>query len=52
MDLGFSDDDQAFRAEVRAFIAEALPADIRRKMEGGLHLGREDHVRWQKVLFE
>ena len=52
MDLGFSDDDLAFRAEVRAFIAEALPADIRRKMEGGLHLGREDHVRWQKVLYE
>jgi alkylation response protein AidB-like acyl-CoA dehydrogenase len=52
MDLGFSDDDLAFRAEVRAFIADNLPAGIRRKMAGGLHLEREDYIAWQKVLFD
>ena len=32
MDLAFSKDDLAFRDEVRSFIQQNLPAEIRRKV--------------------
>lgn len=40
-----------FRAEVRAFIAENLPADLRERVERGwAFLRKEDYVFWQKRL--
>lgn len=42
----------AFREEVRAFVREALPEDIRRKGELGLEIVKDDYVRWQKILRE
>ena len=50
MDLNFTDEEKAFREEVRAFLAEALPDDLRRKMIERRHLGKEDIVRWQRIL--
>ena len=50
MDIRFSPEDIAFRDEVRRFLAEDFPADIRLKMQRGVQLGRDDHVRWQQVL--
>lgn len=50
MDLNFSDDDKAFREEVRAFIHEKLPADIKRKSQLGVAFTKDDHVTWQKIL--
>ena len=50
MELGLSEPDEAFRQEVRAFIAENLPADIKRKVETGRRLDRQDYVVWQKIL--
>jgi alkylation response protein AidB-like acyl-CoA dehydrogenase len=41
---------EAFRDEVRRFIDENLPADIRARVESGKHLGKEDHVVWQRIL--
>jgi len=52
MDLAFTDEDLAFRNEVREFFASAVPAGIRERMERGLHLSKEDYVRWQKILYE
>ncbi len=52
MDLDISPDDLAFRDQVRAFVDEKLPPDIRRKVEASKHLGRDDYVRWQKILYE
>ncbi len=52
MDLGFSEEEQAFREEVRAFVADKLPADIKRKVENGLRLEKDDYLRWQKALYE
>jgi alkylation response protein AidB-like acyl-CoA dehydrogenase len=40
----------AFRAEVRAFVAEHLPADIREKVARYRELDKSDYVRWQKIL--
>jgi hypothetical protein len=50
MDLSFSDADRAFQAEVRQFIAEAYPADLKAKMERGEELRKEDFIRWQQIV--
>jgi len=50
MDLNFSAEDAAFRDEVQRFVAEQLPADIRRKVVNAQRLGREDYLRWQRIL--
>jgi alkylation response protein AidB-like acyl-CoA dehydrogenase len=50
MNLDLSPELRAFREEVRAFIRAELPADIRDKVKKGLHLGKDDFVRWQKIL--
>lgn len=50
MEMRFSPEEERFRCEVRDFIAQNLPSDIRRKVELGLRLERSDYVRWQDVL--
>ena len=52
MDLHDSPEEQAFRREVRDFVATRLPADIRSKVLGFLRVEREDYVRWQRILAE
>jgi alkylation response protein AidB-like acyl-CoA dehydrogenase len=51
MDLDFSPEDEAFRAQVREFLAGHYPADIRRKVELGLALPKDDYVRFQRLLY-
>jgi alkylation response protein AidB-like acyl-CoA dehydrogenase len=51
MNLNLSVADGMFRDEVQAFLARALPADIRDKVLNGWKLERDDYVRWQKILF-
>ena len=52
MDLSFSAEDLAFQREVRAFIAENYPADIKAHFDAGFEPRKEDFVRWQKILYE
>ncbi len=49
MDLNYSDEDLAFREEVRAFLAE-LPPELREK--NGAELGKEGMERWHAILNE
>ena len=42
MDLQFTPEELAFRAEVRAWVAENLPQEISHKVRHALHLSRED----------
>ena len=51
MDLNFTPEEEAFRAEVRAFLAGELPRDISDKLRLGRRLTKDDMVRWQKILF-
>jgi alkylation response protein AidB-like acyl-CoA dehydrogenase len=50
MDLRFTAEELEFREEVRAFLATHLPSDIRDKVMAGLHVSRDDTVRWQQIL--
>jgi alkylation response protein AidB-like acyl-CoA dehydrogenase len=50
MELAFTPKEQEFRAEVREFIAQNLPADIQDKVLNGKRMGREDFLRWHRVL--
>jgi len=52
LNLDHSAEDLAFRDEVRRFCAERLPDDIRRKVLGAKRLGRDDYLRWQRILHE
>ncbi|MCX4242597.1 acyl-CoA dehydrogenase family protein [Paraliomyxa miuraensis] len=52
MDLSFSAEDQAFAQEVRAFLAEALPSDIRAKAEIDAPFDPEETMRWHRILFD
>jgi alkylation response protein AidB-like acyl-CoA dehydrogenase len=51
MDLSFSSDDLRFRDEVRAWIGESLPADLRAKAEVDAHFDMDEVMRWHKILY-
>lgn len=50
MDLNFSPEHQAFRAEVQSFLAQSLPDDIRQRTLRGEKLSKDEHIRWQRIL--
>ncbi|MFA7322670.1 MAG: acyl-CoA dehydrogenase family protein, partial [Dokdonella sp.] len=50
MDLDFTAAELAFRASVRGFLAANLPAELSAKVHNGKRLGKEDLLRWQKIL--
>ena len=50
MHLQFTPEQEAFRLEVRSFVRQHLPQDIRRKVELGLRLEHADYVRWFDLL--
>ena len=52
MRLEFTDEEQAFREEVRVFLRNRLAPEIRDKVLNGYELGREEHVLWQRRLHE
>jgi alkylation response protein AidB-like acyl-CoA dehydrogenase len=52
MNVNFSEDELAFRDEARAFLRDKYPADLREKQESGIVLGKDDIVRWQKILYQ
>jgi len=52
MRLEFTDEEQAFRAEVQRFLREQLSPEISAKVWNGYELGREDHVEWQRRLHQ
>ena len=52
MDLRFSAEETAFRDELRDFIRDKLPTDIRDNMRLGYGAEKEDTIRWQRILNE
>jgi alkylation response protein AidB-like acyl-CoA dehydrogenase len=52
MNFTFSAEELAFRDEVRSFFREGIPEGVAKKQRQGVPLEREDHVLYQKALFE
>jgi len=50
MQLALTDDELAFREELRAFFRREIPADIRNKYRHGQELGRDGFVATQRIL--
>ena len=50
MDLRFTDDELAFREQVRAFLKGNLPDATRQKIVEGRHPSKDDMVSWTRVL--
>ncbi len=52
MDLRFTEDELAFRDEVRSFFRQALPADIRENIVAGRHTSKDELVTWTRILHD
>ncbi len=50
MDLAFTPQEQQFREEIRAWVAQTLPKDISDKVHKAQRLSRDDMQRWAKIL--
>lgn len=50
MNLDYNDTELAFRAEVRAFIDQALSKQTQHKVQNGLELTKDDYLQWQRAL--
>jgi len=50
MDLNFTPDELAFRAEIRAWVAENLPKPISHKVHNALRLSKQDMQGWARIL--
>lgn len=52
MDVNFTTADLTFQKEVRNFFQNEYPMDIREKQEKGIYLKKDDHIRFQKALYD
>ncbi len=52
MNVSFTDEELAFRAEVRSFFENDFPQDILEKQNLSIPLSRDDTVRWHKAAFQ
>ncbi|MCE0503925.1 MULTISPECIES: acyl-CoA dehydrogenase family protein [unclassified Roseivivax] len=50
MDLAYTDEQKAFRDEVRSFLAEKLPKRLSDKVAGGKRLTKADYEEWHAIL--
>lgn len=50
MHIEFDEHELAFQREVRDFLEQHYPADIRHKWENTIHPDKEDWLRWQRLL--
>ncbi|MGY3361930.1 alkylation response protein AidB-like acyl-CoA dehydrogenase [Bradyrhizobium sp. GM0.4] len=50
MDLVFTEEEQAFREEVRQFLRDNVSSQMRHKMVEGRHVSKEEMVTWWRIL--
>ncbi|MHA6325298.1 acyl-CoA dehydrogenase family protein [Roseivivax sp. CAU 1753] len=50
MDLAYTDDQKAFRDDVRAFLADKLPKRLSGKVRDGKRLDKADYEEWHAIL--
>jgi alkylation response protein AidB-like acyl-CoA dehydrogenase len=52
MDMSFTDEQSAFRREVRDWIQQAMPADMKRKADNGAVFKPPEVLVWHGILYE
>lgn len=52
MDAAFTAEDELFRDEVRTYLREATPPELKYKVENGIEMQRDDVVGWHKILYD
>ena len=52
MDMTFTPEQIAFRDEVRSWIREAMPPEMRRRAENGANFEQSETMEWHKILYE
>lgn len=52
MNAEFTAEELAFQQEVRTFMENEFPAELRAKVDANIRLSKEETVRWQKILAE
>ena len=52
MNADFSTEELAFQTEVRIFLTEQFPAELRAKVDANIRLSKDELVRWQKILYQ
>jgi hypothetical protein len=52
MNVSLTDDELAFRDEIRRFCRDEIPDDLLEKQNASIPLERDDIIRFQKLLFE
>jgi alkylation response protein AidB-like acyl-CoA dehydrogenase len=50
MDLNYSPDELAFRDQVRGWLRDNLPEDLKRKSADGEHFTKDELLRWHRIL--
>ena len=50
MDLNFTPEEQAFREQIRAWVAKSLPAEISHKVHNSLRMTKQDMQAWARIL--
>ncbi|MEO7152530.1 MAG: acyl-CoA dehydrogenase family protein, partial [Burkholderiaceae bacterium] len=50
MDLNFTPEEQAFRLQIRDWVAKNLPPEISRKVHNSIRLTKDDMQRWARIL--
>jgi pimeloyl-CoA dehydrogenase large subunit len=50
MDLRFTPEETAFRDEMRTFFREKIPAEIRKRLGEGRHIGRDEWIASQRIM--
>jgi alkylation response protein AidB-like acyl-CoA dehydrogenase len=48
----FTAEEQTFQDQVRTFLQNDFPAELRKKVDAGIRLSKEELVRWQKILYK
>jgi len=51
MDLSYSPEQIEFRQEVRAWIADAMPAEMKKRAEDGANFENSEVMEWHKILY-
>ena len=50
MNADFTAEELAFQAEVREFLANEFPAELKQKVAKRIRLSKDEIVGWQKIL--